>query len=252
MESPPPSSDAVITSQEATGQNKTLRNDNRETSNNCHDSAFPLLPLPPREYRTYGDAPTEDKMGTLHNAIIDTKQQLESGPSSSRMSSLTDKGTDHRVTPKQLAAVKFVPRTTQLESRKRRMQEKAEHSETDAASEPLIGPRLPEEPKLDMDDESLNTTVNLIRNTLKNVRCLSSSFFYLDMIVIVTFPLSVKWMCFIFSGGSCYRLQTSGKKSETTSSNLNVNFRLALFINYIFLFFLFTKIFFSTNDNAFY
>lgn len=108
-------------------------------------------------------------MGTLHNAIIGTKRQLESGPNSSRVSSLTDNGNDHRITPKQSAAVRFVPRMTHLDGRKRRMQEKEEHSGTDAACEPLIGPKLPETPKLDMEDASLNTTVSLIRSTLKKV-----------------------------------------------------------------------------------
>lgn len=174
---PPPSSDPVGTSQGETVQNKTLHNDNTGTFNNSHYSAFPSLPLPPREYRTHGDktrysdVPTEDKMGTLHNVIMDTKQQLESSPSSSQMSLPADRGTERPVTTKQSAAVRFVPRTTHLESRKRRMQENGEQSDTDAANEPLIGPRLPETPKLDMEDESLNTTVNLIRNTLKKVRC---------------------------------------------------------------------------------
>lgn len=111
-------------------------------------------------------------MGTLHNAIIDTKQQPESSPSSSQTSSSGDKGAERRVTPEQSAAVRFVPRTTHLESRKRRIQEEqGECSGTGAANEPLIGPRLPETPKLDMEDESLNTTVSLIRNTLKKVLC---------------------------------------------------------------------------------
>lgn len=179
----PQSSDTVITSQQGTSQDKTLRNDNTQASKNCHYSSFPLLPLPPREYRPYGnqtqygDVPTEDKMGTLHNVIIDTKQQPESSPSCSRTSSSGNKGTERRVTPKQSAAVRFVPRTTHLENKKRRMQEKAEHSGSDAAKGPLIGPRLPETPKLDMEDESLNTTVSLIRNTLKQVTCCFYCFF---------------------------------------------------------------------------
>lgn len=58
-----------------------------------------------------------------------------------------------------------------MENRKRKMEEVAEHSVTDVTTnnEPLIGPKLPEPPKLDMDDASLNTTVNLIRNTMKQV-----------------------------------------------------------------------------------
>lgn len=121
-------------------------------------------------------------MGTLHNAIIETKQQPEPSPSSSRTSSSGEKGTERRVAPKQSAAVRFVPRTTHLESKKRRMQEaEAERSGTDVErdNEQLIGPRLPETPKLDMEDESLNTTVSLIRNTLKKVTC--NFFFLLDL-----------------------------------------------------------------------
>lgn len=131
-------------------------------------------------------------MGTLHNAIIETKQQPEPSPSSSRTSSSREKGTERRVAPKQSAAVRFVPRTTHLESKKRRMQEaEAERSGTDVErdNEQLIGPRLPETPKLDMEDESLNTTVSLIRNTLKKVTC--HFFFLLDLNVMVPFLLSV-------------------------------------------------------------
>lgn len=54
-------------------------------------------------------------------------------------------------------------------------------------------------------------------------------------------------MCFVLSGGSCCRLQTSGEKSETTSSNLNVNFLLILFISDIFVVFLFILMFLLIN-----
>lgn len=112
-------------------------------------------------------------MGTLHNAIMETKQQPVPSSSSSRTSSDRDKGREHRATPKQSATARFVPRTTHLESRKRRMEEEAERLGTDVAgsNEPLIGPKLPEAPKVDMEDESLNTTVSLIRNTMKKVTC---------------------------------------------------------------------------------
>lgn len=138
-------------------------------------------------------------MGTLHNVIIDTKQQPESSPSCSRTSSSGNKGTERRVTPKQSAAVRFVPRTTHLENKKRRMQEKAEHSGSDAAKGPLIGPRLPETPKLDMEDESLNTTVSLIRNTLKQVTCCFYCFFHLDLTVMEPFSAvsQVDVLCFV-------------------------------------------------------
>lgn len=60
-----------------------------------------------------------------------------------------------------------------MESRKRKTEEAAEHSLTDVprSNEPLIGPKLPEPAKLDMEDVSLNTTVSLIRNTMKQVVC---------------------------------------------------------------------------------
>lgn len=111
-------------------------------------------------------------MGTLHNAIINTKQQLQKSTSFSQISSDRDRGTEQRVTPNQASAVRFVPRTAHLENRKRKMAKEAtEISLTDVSgkNEPLIGPKLPEPPKLDMEDVSLNTTVSLIRNTMKQV-----------------------------------------------------------------------------------
>eukprot|EP00064_Thunnus_orientalis_P016798 superscaffoldBa00003410_g16869 len=144
-----------------------------ESSNVGHYSSFPLLPLPPQEHHYYGHKnqlrtlTTEDKMGTLHNAVIDTKQQPEQSSSSSQTSSHKDRDSEHRLA----SAVRFVPRTTHLENRKRKMEEVVEHSPTDVTSknEPLIGPKLPDQPKLDMEDASLNTTVSLIRNTMKQV-----------------------------------------------------------------------------------
>lgn len=112
-------------------------------------------------------------MGTLHNAIIDINQQPLQGSSSSQTSSHKDRDTEHRLASNQPPAVRFVPRTTHLESRKRKMAEAAEPSLTDVprSNEPLIGPKLPEPAQLDMEDVSLNTTVSLIRNTMKQVGC---------------------------------------------------------------------------------
>lgn len=110
-------------------------------------------------------------MGTLHNAFIGSKQQPPQSSRFSQTSSHRDRGTDHRLTSNQSSAVRFVPRTTHLENRKRKMEEVAKHSPTEVTrnNEPLIGPKLPEPPKLDMEDESLNTTVSQIRNTMKQV-----------------------------------------------------------------------------------
>ncbi|KAL8165175.1 UNVERIFIED_CONTAM: hypothetical protein K2H54_032484 [Gekko kuhli] len=67
---------------------------------------------------------------------------------------------------------RFMPRTTQLQERKRRLEEGNKFAligkDTDN-TEIIIGPRLPEPPKIDMDDESLNTSASLIRNKLKEV-----------------------------------------------------------------------------------
>ncbi|XP_038580871.1 RNA-binding protein 48 [Micropterus salmoides] len=174
------SSDTTASTSEAiiTRHDETTDNDKtRETSNNSHYSGFPLLPLPPQEHHYYRHKyqhvtiPTEDKMGTLHNAIIDTKQEPVQSSSSSQTSLDSARGTEHRLISNQSSAVKFVPRTTHLENRKRKMGEVAEHSPAVVTreNEPLIGPKLPEPPKLDMEDKSLNTTVSLIRNTMKQV-----------------------------------------------------------------------------------
>uniref|UniRef100_A0A8D0G6B5 RNA-binding protein 48 n=1 Tax=Sphenodon punctatus TaxID=8508 RepID=A0A8D0G6B5_SPHPU len=67
---------------------------------------------------------------------------------------------------------RFMPRTTQLQERKRRRDEGNKLALIGWASdskELIIGPRLPEIPKLDMNDESLNATASLIRNKLKKV-----------------------------------------------------------------------------------
>ncbi|XP_029444731.1 RNA-binding protein 48 isoform X2 [Rhinatrema bivittatum] len=67
---------------------------------------------------------------------------------------------------------RFIPRTTLLEERKRRRDQGAAVHFTGTSmdsSEIIIGPMLPEIPKVDMDDESLNISANAIRNKLKEV-----------------------------------------------------------------------------------
>lgn len=175
----PTTSNTATTSEDIISRHDQMpKNDNTaETANISHYSGFPLLPLPPQESRCYrhknqhGIIPTEDKMGTLHNAINETKQLPVQSLSFSQTSSGKDRGLDHKQTQNPSSAVRFVPRTTHLENRKRKMEEAAKHSLTDVSekNETLIGPKLPEPPKLDMEDESLNTTVSLIRNTMKQV-----------------------------------------------------------------------------------
>ncbi|CAJ1084003.1 RNA-binding protein 48 [Xyrichtys novacula] len=174
----PTSLDTATTSETVTTrQDQTSHNDETgETPNMCQYSGFPLLPLPPQEHYNYGHmnysgaTPTEDKMGTLHNAIIDTKQQ-QPRQSTSSSQAPSDRDPGQRLTSNQSSAVRFVPRTTHLENRKRKMEDMVENSQTDEAikNKAFIGPKLPQPPKADMEDESLNTSVSLIRNTMKQV-----------------------------------------------------------------------------------
>ncbi|XP_055974375.1 RNA-binding protein 48 isoform X2 [Sorex fumeus] len=71
------------------------------------------------------------------------------------------------------AVDRFMPRTTQLQERKRRREDDRKRGafpETSTSSnDVMIGPRLPDIPKVDLHDDSLNTTANIIRNKLKEV-----------------------------------------------------------------------------------
>ncbi|KAM5255659.1 RNA-binding protein 48 [Ctenodactylus gundi] len=71
------------------------------------------------------------------------------------------------------AVDRFMPRMTQLQQRKRRREDDSRLKtflETSSSSkEVVIGPKLPGIPKIDLQDDSLNTTANLIRNKLKEV-----------------------------------------------------------------------------------
>ncbi|XP_074048911.1 RNA-binding protein 48-like [Macrotis lagotis] len=78
-----------------------------------------------------------------------------------------------RITPSNNGIARFMPRTTQLQERKRRREEDRKLEtflETNPRNkEVIIGPQLPEIPKVDMEDESLNMSATLIRNKLKEV-----------------------------------------------------------------------------------
>ncbi|NWZ16150.1 RBM48 protein, partial [Agelaius phoeniceus] len=78
----------------------------------------------------------------------------------------------HRKVPACNGIDRFMPRTTHLQERKRKREEGNKFSligTSEDNTEVVIGPQLPEIPKVDMDDESLNTSVTLIRNKLKEV-----------------------------------------------------------------------------------
>lgn len=66
-----------------------------------------------------------------------------------------------------------MPRTTQLQERKRRREDdrklEALLARNPSSTEVVIGPLLPREPQVDMQDPSLNATATLIRNKLREV-----------------------------------------------------------------------------------
>lgn len=72
---------------------------------------------------------------------------------------------------------RFMPRTTHLQERKRKREEGASFALLGTSvdkTEVVFGPQLPGAPKVDMDDESLNTSVALIRNKMKEVLALQA------------------------------------------------------------------------------
>lgn len=141
---------------------------------------FPEQPLPPTvdvsyrfpnftqpfqlQWTNKTTLPTEDKMGSLHNSIPPVPETSKQSASSSS-SSVKERDLSKRQENLSLP-VRFMPRTAYLESRKRKLEETVFFlNET----ETLIGPKLPELPKVDMEDHSLNVTANLIRQTMTKV-----------------------------------------------------------------------------------
>ncbi|XP_057211654.1 RNA-binding protein 48 isoform X2 [Triplophysa rosa] len=150
---------------------KNIREDNV-------NSDFPYLPSPPKNdlphsrhsfqqslrfHRTERTLPTEDKMGSLYHyvpPVPDTSKHFTPCSSSSNK----DKDLKNLS-----ASARFMPRTAHLESRKRKSVEELLISKEMDKNGPMIGPKLPEMPKLDMEDESLNVTANLIRQKITKV-----------------------------------------------------------------------------------
>ncbi|NXH20977.1 RBM48 protein, partial [Bucco capensis] len=78
----------------------------------------------------------------------------------------------YRTVPVDNGLERFLPRTTHLQERKRKREEGNKFSligTSEDNTEVMIGPQLPEIPKVDMEDDSLNTSATLIRNKLKEV-----------------------------------------------------------------------------------
>ncbi|CAI9580750.1 unnamed protein product [Staurois parvus] len=70
--------------------------------------------------------------------------------------------------PNIMSSTRFMPRTTQLQERQRKREERTRLDLLlPESQEIVIGPKLPEIPKLDMTDDSLNISADLIRAKLK-------------------------------------------------------------------------------------
>ncbi|MCI4391992.1 hypothetical protein PGIGA_G00140790 [Pangasianodon gigas] len=156
-----------------------------ETSNPNTYSGFPLLPLPPQEeapqqclssrgFKSHSlqtSAPTEDKMGSLHLFIPpspELSKQTSNWPNSASAGKEERDRTKKSKNPPS-AAPRFIPRTARLENRKRRMEESTDLLGMSDKNAPLFGPKLPEQQRMDMEDDSLNITANLIRQTIAKV-----------------------------------------------------------------------------------
>ncbi|KAI4890257.1 hypothetical protein NFI96_014036 [Prochilodus magdalenae] len=151
-------------------------------------SGFALLPLPPQ-----AEAPqrclsskdslkslsthrrtvaTEDKMGSLHNFIPSASGHCkDTSHLSQPVSASGCKEREMSKTNKHLSTSvpRFIPRTAHLENRKRRLEDNTDLLGVADKNAPLFGPKLPEPPKVDMEDDSLNKTANLIRQTMTKV-----------------------------------------------------------------------------------
>ncbi|KAJ8334177.1 hypothetical protein SKAU_G00398160 [Synaphobranchus kaupii] len=154
--------------------------------------SYPLLPPPPQEdvYRPSSFSeqtspssssssvlkgyqckmqPAEDNMGSTYH-FVDTGNE----PLPSKVLKSPSHGNPAIINKQRKIChptTRFIPRTTQLENRKRKMEEVCQDTLLGIAdtSETLIGPRLPQQPKMDMEDASLNITANLIRNTMAKI-----------------------------------------------------------------------------------
>ncbi|XP_073533469.1 RNA-binding protein 48 [Phyllobates terribilis] len=128
---------------------------------------------------TWGPAPQPDDFSPLQPYL--TPEPYQECRSSLGSESLSSGGTVHHPPCSRLqetsspelvrsSAARFMPRTTQLQERQRRPEPSLALSPSLSDSpEVVIGPKLPELPKLDLEDDSLNTSAKLISKKLKEV-----------------------------------------------------------------------------------
>ncbi|EHB18208.1 hypothetical protein GW7_20508 [Heterocephalus glaber] len=115
------------------------------------------------------------KDGRNHNKTVKRCIHSDSSPKlqmNTLKNSVPCSGAQKAITPSG-AIDRFMPRTTQLQERKRRREDDRKLGTfldtSTGSNEVMIGPKLPDIAKVDLQDDSLNTTANLIRNKLKEV-----------------------------------------------------------------------------------
>lgn len=171
------------TYEEEVQQNVQVPENVPEKSSSYRDNSqgFPLLPLPPQERlfchpSYYGHSqqrlPTEDKMGSLHQYTDSSKDPKNLAATVQR--DRESRETNNRPNNIPSSQVQFLPRPAHLDRRKRKAEETKSQSLMGTSDEGgrLIGPQLPEIPKTDLQDASLNITANIIRSTMAKVSIL--------------------------------------------------------------------------------
>ncbi|XP_075683826.1 RNA-binding protein 48 isoform X2 [Rhinoderma darwinii] len=132
---------------------------------------------------TWGPTPQPDDFLPIQPSMLPEPYQEYTSPTTSYSSSLCSGDNVHpppcgrlkrTINPEQdivgSSSARFMPRTTQLQERQRRREASVALSlSLPDSPEIVIGPKLPEMPKLDLEDDSLNTSAKLIRGKLKNV-----------------------------------------------------------------------------------
>ncbi|KAM9494567.1 RNA-binding protein 48 isoform 1-T1 [Clarias gariepinus] len=146
-----------------------------ETSNPSTHLGFPLLPLPPqhclssRGFQSHRIQTSEDKMGSLHQFI---PAFPEPSKKISDLLNTVDKEEPNSTKKSKdppSTAPRFIPRTARLENRKRKTEDSTDLLGILDKNAPFVGPKLPEQQRMDMEDNSLNITANLIRQTMTKV-----------------------------------------------------------------------------------
>ncbi|XP_033848072.3 RNA-binding protein 48 [Acipenser ruthenus] len=183
-EEPDTSKEVVNNLQQETSEIET--SNVSEDWNTCTYYGYPMLPPPPQEdlQRFTSVSGNNYLKPTVHDPLFKDFTTTSTGHAANtgkhgvtEWSPPSDIRKYHgpkevSFTKSNTSVARFIPRTTHLQDRKRRKEQVAVDSligiDTNDA-EIFVGPKLPEEPKVDMGDDSLNVSADLIRNRLIKV-----------------------------------------------------------------------------------